>query len=332
MHGVKNRGPDGKREPELTLRPEELSGIEVLRNAPKEAVWGVLEHCPLLALNAHETLIDKSRIPRAMFLLVSGRLVAHEDGANSGEPVVVERGATLNEESLLGGRPVARRVFAEQPSRVLVVDETAFWRLVGASHAFSANMLVRVTGRLEAGQHSAPQLRPMVELENATDGLTGVHSRQWLDRTLPRLVDRHRRDDRPLSVVGMDVDCLPRINGAFGHMAGDRVLRAIGQLLRWSLRPTDLSARLSGSRFCSMLPNTNVDGARTVAERLRGMVADGQFVNHDGAPITGVSVRVGWTELAPRSEAGELLAAVLGALEGAGKNGGARVGCTSVPS
>ncbi|MBD3241872.1 MAG: diguanylate cyclase [Chitinivibrionales bacterium] len=322
MRGRDRTERDGMPAKEQPLRPEELRAIEVLHDAPLEAIWGILEHCPLLTLSPGETLVDASARSPMMYLLVSGRLLAYQQDVGQESARVIEAGATLNEEAVLGGKQTPHTVIAAEPSRVLVVDDSAFWRLVGASHAFAANLLVRLAGCIAAGGSGGARLQPIVELDHTLDGLTGVNSRRWFDRTLPRLVGRYGRDRRPLSIIAMDIDRLQRVNEEYGQTEGDRVLKAVGRLLQWSLRPTDLSARVDGDRFCIVLPGTIGAGALAAAERLRGLVATGQFVTAQGVPISGVTVSAGVSELRTGQDADELLSAVQAALESAKKNGG----------
>ena len=74
---------------------------------------------------------------------------------------------------------------------------------------------------------------------------------------------------QPLSMLILDVDFFKRFNDTYGHASGDEVLRAVGRTMQTLLRPSDLAARLGGEEFVLLLPETDQEGAKAVAERLR---------------------------------------------------------------
>ena len=103
-----------------------------------------------------------------------------------------------------------------------------------------------------------------------TDALTGVNNRRYLSDELPSEITRARRFGRPLSVVMCDIDHFKRVNDSYGHAAGDAVLREFAALLAAKVRvDVDWVARFGGEEFVVVLPETDLDGALQVAERLR---------------------------------------------------------------
>lgn len=101
------------------------------------------------------------------------------------------------------------------------------------------------------------------------DDLTGVLNRRFLGEVLPKFVGQALRAEQPLSVVMADVDHFKRVNDQLGHAAGDRVLRTVAQALRARLREGDLVLRYGGEEFVLLLPQTPLDQAMHLAERLR---------------------------------------------------------------
>ena len=81
--------------------------------------------------------------------------------------------------------------------------------------------------------------------------------------------ERALRLKQPLSMLILDVDHFKRFNDTYGHASGDEVLRAVGRTMQTLLRPSDLAARLGGEEFVLLLPETDMEGAKGVAERLR---------------------------------------------------------------
>jgi two-component system cell cycle response regulator len=102
-----------------------------------------------------------------------------------------------------------------------------------------------------------------------TDGLTGLANKDEFTRIFPNEVRRANRHRRPLSLVTFDIDFFKHLNDEHGHPAGDAVLSAVGKLVAGAIRADDLAARTGGEEFCVMAPETDLEGAVTLAEKLR---------------------------------------------------------------
>ncbi|MBN3574815.1 GGDEF domain-containing protein [Vibrio neptunius] len=101
------------------------------------------------------------------------------------------------------------------------------------------------------------------------DELTQLYNRRALEELLPKELARSSRHRQPLSVLLLDIDHFKKVNDTYGHQAGDRVLRTTGKLLILQTRKDDLSFRYGGEEFLVLLPNTDIDNAMIVAEKLR---------------------------------------------------------------
>lgn len=110
------------------------------------------------------------------------------------------------------------------------------------------------------------------ERQAVTDGLTGIANRRSFNETFSREFERARRYGESLSLVVIDLDFLKKINDTYGHQAGDAAIQTIGRLLKQSSRSIDLPARYGGEEFCLLLPNTELDMAQQLAERLRRLI------------------------------------------------------------
>ena len=102
-----------------------------------------------------------------------------------------------------------------------------------------------------------------------TDPLTGLFNLRYLRQSLEHASGEVRSNGRPLSLLMIDVDHFKRFNDAHGHWAGDEVLVRLAVLMRTSARETDAPCRYGGEEFVLLLPNTRLDVAGRVAERLR---------------------------------------------------------------
>ncbi len=118
-----------------------------------------------------------------------------------------------------------------------------------------------------------------------TDGLTGVHNRRYFDHRSLIEFSQAVRHRYPLACLFLDIDHFKAINDGHGHPAGDEVLRQVGGLILRTLRTGDLAARYGGEEFIVLLPRTDRDGAREVAERIRLQVQDAPFITPEGGTL-----------------------------------------------
>jgi diguanylate cyclase (GGDEF)-like protein len=106
------------------------------------------------------------------------------------------------------------------------------------------------------------------------DGLTGIANRRRFDEALPLEWRRCQRNGTPMSLLLVDVDCFKTFNDHYGHLAGDECLRAVAAVLAGQARrPYDLVARYGGEEFVCLLPETDLAGAKLIAERMRAIVS-----------------------------------------------------------
>lgn len=126
-----------------------------------------------------------------------------------------------------------------------------------------------------------------------TDSLTGLHNRRYLDTHMPVLLTRAMGRERPLSVIMLDFDHFKRINDQYGHDAGDDVLREFAMRLRKNIRGMDLMCRYGGEEFVVVLPDSDVEAAKAVAERIRIAVSDTPFVVSNGKHKVSLTISMG---------------------------------------
>lgn len=136
-----------------------------------------------------------------------------------------------------------------------------------------------------------------------SDGLTGLANRRYFDEYLEIEWSRALRDQSELSLLMIDVDYFKAYNDQHGHVAGDEVLRRVGESLRGSCtRASDLAARYGGEEFAVIMPGTAAGGARLQAEKIRRAV-EAMGIPHD-LPKTGspISVSIGIATIRPSVE------------------------------
>ncbi len=129
-----------------------------------------------------------------------------------------------------------------------------------------------VLGALIAIAHQRRLTRRIARMAE-TDALTGMLNRRHILEMGHRMMQRCRRDGRPCAMLMLDVDRFKEINDRFGHLAGDKALRAVARALGSCLRPGDQIGRYGGEEFAMILPGADAREAGIVAERLRAAVA-----------------------------------------------------------
>lgn len=151
--------------------------------------------------------------------------------------------------------------------------------VVGAGEtAYVTEVFNDMVTRLKQGREELERL-------SRTDALTGLPNRRHLMETLENEARRARRNEQPFSVLMIDADHFKRYNDAFGHLAGDEVLQRLAGVLLGTARTADYAARFGGEEFTVLLPETPLDGALEVAERIRTRMAEELF-GAGGARVT----------------------------------------------
>ena len=131
-----------------------------------------------------------------------------------------------------------------------------------------------------------------------TDPLTGLPNRRRLSDALETEWLRGLRSGQPIGLAMIDIDHFKKYNDHYGHQGGDECLRLVARIIQTSIRITDLAARYGGEEFCIVMPSTDTDGARLVAERVCKAVSD-LTEPHAGTDTGIVTISVGLTAAVP---------------------------------
>jgi len=123
------------------------------------------------------------------------------------------------------------------------------------------------------------------------DGLTGIYNKRFFIDEIKRENARSQRYQRPLSLIMIDIDHFKQVNDNYGHLAGDHVLRSLCQVISSRSRREEVFSRYGGEEFAILIPETDLAGARQLAEQIRELVARNRF-EFEGSVIP-VTISIG---------------------------------------
>ncbi len=144
------------------------------------------------------------------------------------------------------------------------------------------------------------KMRDQLAIMSSVDGLTGLSNRRRFDEYLDQEWRRGGRNDYPISLLMIDVDHFKLYNDTYGHQQGDNCLRAVASEIATHLRrPSDLTARYGGEEFAVVLPETPMEPAMDLAERIRAGI-DGLQMEHAASETADhVTISIGLTSVVP---------------------------------
>jgi diguanylate cyclase (GGDEF)-like protein len=145
------------------------------------------------------------------------------------------------------------------------------------------------------------------QLMSITDPLTGLHNRRYLEARLAEELSRSKRYNYPLSFMMIDIDDFKLYNDLNGHQAGDRALEIIAQCLHAALRKIDVASRYGGEEFSILLPQTALEEAGVIADRIRRKIMTAKFPHGDTQPGGMVTASIGLSSFSPALNSAEAI-------------------------
>ena len=126
-----------------------------------------------------------------------------------------------------------------------------------------------------------------LKLLASTDPLTKLYNRRYFTKTSAHILDITKRNKTDLSIIMLDIDDFKHINDTYGHKVGDNVIVGISNILQESSRNSDIVCRFGGEEFIILTPETNIDGARVVAQKIRSDIEKNlMYINNVELKVT----------------------------------------------
>lgn len=199
------------------------------------------------------------------------------------EPDLLQESRFANDKHYIkqGIRSIA--YFPLQRGKKLTGCITLASRKPNSSNPRFVGILERLTPLIAAQIENAYLYNEAVEMARV-DELTELHNRRALNEMIMNEIKRCSRYGGVFSLIILDIDTLKPVNDAYGHLAGDEYIRQVGSIIQKAVRSTDRAFRHGGDEFSILLPQTAIDDATNVAERVRQQVAS--VTSKTGTPIT----------------------------------------------
>ena len=275
-----------------------LSRLQLFRNVDLlyPDLYALLGECDYRELAKGDVILSTEEESHYLYVLLKGRLVIKMAEHDDLPLTIVEPGECIGEMCIIDSRAPLTEVSATEKTTVLAIEREILWRMISISHEISRNLLYIMAERV---RYSSLVIADSFEMQRkyqrfaTTDALTGLRNRAWLDDAFGREVKRSERDMLPLSVIMIDIDDFKKYNDGYGHLAGDQVLKVVAESIRAPLRPNDRVARFGGEEFAVLLPETTLDNARLIAERLRNNVRDANPGKVENVALPRVTVSLG---------------------------------------
>lgn len=278
-----------------------LESLDLFKGVSPEDVQHLFQHCDRCDIESGETLLSPGAKNEHVYIVLSGGLNVHVSSPESPILATMDVGACVGEMSIIEDRDPSAFVVAAEATHLLQIHQSVLWDMVDASHDFAKNLLVVLSERVRSHNRviadNYGELKK-VQRHARTDAITGLRNRHSMDESFLLEIDRCEKSNEPISLIMIDIDNFKVFNDHFGHVAGDRALAAVSEILRQQFRPRDLLVRYGGDEFAVLLPGAGQDQATIIADRVRQSVSGTTGDGSDSLIRIPVQISMGVAQLA----------------------------------
>ena len=180
------------------------------------------------------------------------------------------------------------------------VDSFCNWELIQHQLAPSVELTLRLNQLTSEQKDNTEKLRianQELKMLATTDDLTGLYNMRYINERLGDEFLKASRYSRPLSIIMIDIDRFKEVNDKADHLLGSFVIGEVGREIRKVIRTTDVAGRYGGDEFIIVLPETDVDGAFSVCQRLHSLIDERVYDN--GIDKTKITISQGYAAISP---------------------------------
>jgi diguanylate cyclase (GGDEF)-like protein len=243
-----------------------------------------------LEFNAVTAFLERRRIKKGttvfkegdagedMYIFLAGSLSAFVSQSDGTQRWLfdIRRGDFFGEMSVIAHEPRSATLTAKEDTDIMVLQGIDFYRII-FEHPMIGVKMLRAIGAVQnqwldqTSRHLGDLMRwgETARRRAITDELTGLYNRRFLEESIKDRFEQGAVGLRKMSLMMMDLDRVHEINERYGPQAGDQAICAVADILRSIMRSGDIAARLSGDEFAVLLPDTDAEEAKMVAERIR---------------------------------------------------------------
>lgn len=274
---------------------QDLRHIQLLKGETDETLAWLLANGEERRVPAGDVLLNPQQHNDTLYLIISGRVQVRLDWQGHEALAYLDAGHCVGEMSIIDRERPSAIVVTDTPCHLLMVKSETLWSLIDRGRAIARNLLYTLSARVRKDNlviFESKQQQKISEQNAIQDPLTGLYNRRWLEQSLPRLMQRARKDEQALCVLAVDIDHFKRYNDEYGHAAGDSVLTTLARILEANIRPSDTAIRIGGEEFLVILPETLATGARILAERLCEAIRQ-QPNSFEGKQLPALTISIG---------------------------------------
>jgi two-component system, cell cycle response regulator len=262
-------------------------------NASNDGIWAIDSHYKVIRIN--------NKLLKFLHRKAE-EVIGHK--CQEFFPDICSQAEECPRQKIFRGEPIVyqERKYTSNGSHVIfMVTFTPLSNLEGKAIGM-VETFTDITERKQAEQELQRAYRKL-ELLAAEDGLTKLPNRRSFDEYLEKEWRRQIRTQKPISLILCDVDFFKNYNDTYGHQAGDACLRSVAQSIQNKVRRAgDLAARYGGEEFAIVMPETDIHGARHVAEEIRKDLADMKIPHSESKAASFVTISCGIASMIPSNE------------------------------
>lgn len=210
----------------------------------------------------------------------------YEDALRSGEPIYILESADISPAGDIGMEGIVFLCLVPFKAAGEVVGFVALASRVDVKFDFDLASLLSLVGNNLSFIGEKMRLFQETKRLAITDALTGLYNARHFYAVLDGEISRSKRYSTPFSLALLDIDDFKALNDTYGHQAGDEVLRSVAEILKRTMRKSDIVARYGGEEFIAVLPNSDSEHALHLAQRVKEAVALSSYLGEEAVGVT----------------------------------------------